>query len=130
VGWSCAGPIGVRRIAAATVLSSGPLSARALCACGPAVPWAPSRERSAWRRSVAGRRTDAEGHLEHAVELAERMEARPWVAHARHDHARLLLREGSSSDRRRAGDLLEAAVGGYRELDMHRWADSAAALVA
>ncbi len=47
--------------------------------------------------------------------------ARPWAAHARLDHARLLLAEG---DPGAAETLLEQAAATYRELGMHGWAAS------
>jgi hypothetical protein len=60
----------------------------------------------------------AERHFEHAIALNDRLGARPWVAHAKHEYARMLLGRG---DRLRAGELLSAALDTYRELEMEPW---------
>jgi tetratricopeptide (TPR) repeat protein len=64
---------------------------------------------------------EASRHFERALELNTRMGARPWVAHTRHDHARMLLRRGAPEDRQRADELLKLACRGYDELGMTSW---------
>ena len=54
------------------------------------------------------------------------MRARPWLAHAQHDLASMLLARG---DRARASALLTEAVATYRELGMDAWATRAESLV-
>jgi hypothetical protein len=57
------------------------------------------------------------------------MGARPWVAHAQHDLAAMLLARGGTGDRNRASAVLGEAVTTYRELSMETWASRAAALL-
>ena len=61
------------------------------------------------------REDEAEAQLTAALELNERMRARPWVAHTQHDLARLLLAGG---DGPRARELLHASAETCRELGM------------
>jgi len=56
------------------------------------------------------------------IELNERMGAWPWIAHTRHDYARMLTAYG---DHREAQNQLEQAVATYRELQMDIWLDRA-----
>jgi DNA-binding SARP family transcriptional activator len=60
-----------------------------------------------------------------AIELNERMGARPWIAHTRHDYAAMLAACG----RRPEGQQqLEQALATYRELRMGTWAERASQL--
>ena len=64
---------------------------------------------------MLGRWEDAEGHFTAALEMDRRMDARPWAAHTRHDHAAMLLARdgpGRPGARRRAP--------GRRDLDLRR----------
>ena len=61
---------------------------------------------------------EAEGHFRRAVEVNERIGARPWAAHARHDHARMLLARDGPGDRERALELLATCLRTCRELGM------------
>ena len=70
---------------------------------------------------------DAERHFEVALEVERRMRARPWLAHARHDLACLLLARAGEGDRQRATALLDDVIGTYRELGMGHWAEAASA---
>ncbi|CAN5801384.1 hypothetical protein BH24CHL6_BH24CHL6_16640 [soil metagenome] len=67
---------------------------------------------------VLGRLDDAERHLLAAVDLNERMGARPWAAHSQHDLAQVLRQRSRAGDAARAGQLLEAALTTARELSM------------
>jgi tetratricopeptide (TPR) repeat protein len=60
--------------------------------------------------------------FEAAIELNERMGARPWVAHTRHDYAGMLTACG---DHQEAQQQLEQALATYRELQMGAWVDRA-----
>ncbi len=62
-----------------------------------------------------GRGADAERHFQQALELNERMGARPWLAHTQEDYGRMLLARG---DEERGQKLLEQALSTYRELGM------------
>ena len=77
-----------------------------------------------------GRFDAAEQHFEDALELEQRMRARPWLAHAQEDYARMLLARDAGQDRHRARKLLGEAVSTYRELAMDVHAPRAAALLA
>jgi DNA-binding SARP family transcriptional activator/tetratricopeptide (TPR) repeat protein len=65
---------------------------------------------------------DAEQHFEVAIETERRMGARPWLAQAQDDYARMLLARDGAGDRERALELIGEAVGTYRELGMESWA--------
>ena len=71
---------------------------------------------------------DAEGHFDTAMQMEGSMGARPWLAHAQHDLAGMLLARGEPGDRERASGLLAEALATYRELGMEVWAGRAAAL--
>ena len=84
----------------------------------PSWRWTPPAARSAsWRpRSAASRTRSATSGS--ATLMNERMAARPWVAHTRFEHARMLLRRDGDGDRERAAELLRLARATYRELGM------------
>jgi tetratricopeptide (TPR) repeat protein len=71
---------------------------------------------------------DAERHFEGAIELERQMGARPWLAHARHDLAAMLLAQGGAAGRERADAHLDEALSAYRDLGMQAWYGRAAAL--
>jgi DNA-binding SARP family transcriptional activator len=68
--------------------------------------------------STSGHYDDASRHFEDALATNERICARPALARAQEDYARLLLRRGEAGDAERAGSLLESARTAYRELGM------------
>ena len=57
---------------------------------------------------------DAERHLELAAEVETRMRARPWLAHVKHDLARMLRARGDDD---LATETAAEAAAAYRELD-------------
>ena len=61
---------------------------------------------------------DAARHLEDAVQINERMGARPWTAHSRFDLATVLVRRDAPGDRPRAADLISLALAAARDLGM------------
>jgi hypothetical protein len=63
-----------------------------------------------------------------AVETERKMGAPPWLAHAQHDLAAMLLARGGAGDAERAGALLDEALSTYRELGMDAWVGRAEAL--
>jgi tetratricopeptide (TPR) repeat protein len=65
-----------------------------------------------------GRFDDAAGHLEEAIQMNERMGARPALAHTQADLGRMLLRRNSQGDEQRAHEHLSRALATYHELDM------------
>jgi hypothetical protein len=62
-----------------------------------------------------------------AGEVVGDLGLRPWFAHTQHDYARMLLRRGAPDDESRAGELLQAARSGYKELGMTAWQADATA---
>jgi DNA-binding SARP family transcriptional activator/tetratricopeptide (TPR) repeat protein len=72
-----------------------------------------------------GRHDDAERHLNAALDVERRMGARPWLAHAQHDLAAVLIARGEPD---RARPHLDDALKTYRELGMETWAARASAL--
>jgi DNA-binding SARP family transcriptional activator len=71
---------------------------------------------------------DAVAHFEDALEMNERMGARPWLAHTQTDYAQMLAARDDPGDRERAKELLDQALATYRELRMVSYAARAAAL--
>jgi DNA-binding SARP family transcriptional activator len=65
---------------------------------------------------------DAQRHLELAIELERGMRARPWLAHAQHELARMLVARGDRRDSERARVLAGEAKDTYRALGMDVWA--------
>ena len=80
--------------------------------------------------TVLRRFDDAERHFDVAMDLERRMGGRPWLAHARHGLAEMLVARGSQSDVGRAQALLAEAIATYRDLGMESWAARAATLEA
>jgi DNA-binding SARP family transcriptional activator len=72
----------------------------------------------------------AERHFEDAIAMCERIGARSWLAHARHDLAALLLAHGRGGDSERGRLLLSQALTTYRELGMRTYAAGVATLAA
>jgi tetratricopeptide (TPR) repeat protein len=60
--------------------------------------------------STMGRFDEAERHFANALEMNIRMGALPWVAHTRHELARMLLKRDNPGDRERAVDELHQAA--------------------
>jgi tetratricopeptide (TPR) repeat protein len=62
---------------------------------------------------------DAARHFHYALEMNERMGARPWLAHTQRDYGRMLVERGET---KRASELVASALATYRELGMERYA--------
>jgi tetratricopeptide (TPR) repeat protein len=71
---------------------------------------------------------EASAHFEEALEMNVRMGARPWVARAQYDHARMLLDRDAPGDAARARDLVESCLGMCAELGMTALAQRALSL--
>ena len=69
--------------------------------------------------------TEAAQHFEDAIEMNERMGARPWLAHTQHDYAQMLLARDDAGDRTRALELMGHANATYRALGMANSAEEA-----
>jgi class 3 adenylate cyclase/tetratricopeptide (TPR) repeat protein len=72
----------------------------------------------------------AERHLRLALDLHERLGARPWLARTQLDYARMLLKRNADGDAGRACGLLEAALATAREIGMAKVAADCEALLA
>jgi tetratricopeptide (TPR) repeat protein len=59
--------------------------------------------------ALTGRFEEAASHFKRAIEFNERIGARPWLAEAQYEFARMLLTENSLRDERRAFALLDSA---------------------
>lgn len=68
--------------------------------------------------STAERFDEAAAHFERAIENDEAIGAWPNVAHARRDHAVMLLKRDAPGDQQRAGELLGTALRGSERLGM------------
>jgi DNA-binding SARP family transcriptional activator len=79
---------------------------------------------------TAGRWEDVEHDFQAALEINERIGARPWLAHSRCDYARALLARGTAGNTQKARTLLSASLATYRELGMHARVARASALAA
>jgi DNA-binding SARP family transcriptional activator len=75
-----------------------------------------------------GRFDLGERHFVVALATEDRMGAVPWLAHARHDFASMLVARGRAGDAAKAARLRDQASRTYRELGMGSWAQRAAAL--
>ncbi len=69
--------------------------------------------------TTLGRWDDAETHFKHALDLNERMGAKPWVAHTQFQYAEMLLRRGKREDAIRANGLIDETLDTARQLGMH-----------
>ena len=63
---------------------------------------------------------DAERHFDKALEVNERIGARSWLAHTRHDYAEMLTKRDGPGDAERARRLMAEARSVYRELGIAR----------
>ena len=68
--------------------------------------------------AVLSRLDEAARRLEDAAATNAAIGARPWVAHAKADHARVLLTRQAPGDREHAGDLLREALAIHEQLGM------------
>jgi tetratricopeptide (TPR) repeat protein len=74
------------------------------------------------------RYAEAERHFEHAIAMNDRMGARPWLAHAQHDYAGMLLERDGPGDRARARALLGECLTTCRAIGMPALEEKASAL--
>jgi len=68
--------------------------------------------------TLLARYEEAEQHFERALEMNARIRARIWVAHTRHDYARMLVARGGPGDRAKAATLAAQALATAREVGM------------
>ncbi|MBI3964092.1 MAG: AAA family ATPase [Chloroflexi bacterium] len=77
--------------------------------------------------TLLGRYEEAQAHFEAALAFNARMGARPWIAHAQHDYATLLLARSDQAEASRRGEdrsharkLIEQGLATYAELGMEQ----------
>ena len=80
--------------------------------------------------AVLSRLDEAARRLEDAATSNATIGALPWVAHAKADHARVLLTRQAPGDREYASDLLHEAFAIHKQLEMTGSADKVVALLA
>jgi tetratricopeptide (TPR) repeat protein len=73
--------------------------------------------------ATIGSREDAARHFTDAIEMHERMGARPYLAHSLREYAALLQSGDSTAEHKRANEMLERALMLYEELGMTTFAD-------
>ncbi|MFY9587463.1 MAG: adenylate/guanylate cyclase domain-containing protein [Actinomycetota bacterium] len=73
--------------------------------------------------ATIGRRGDAERHFADAVEMNERMHARPYLAHSLREYGELLATSADPAELAKSEELLERAAGLYAELGMTSFRD-------
>jgi DNA-binding SARP family transcriptional activator/tetratricopeptide (TPR) repeat protein len=78
--------------------------------------------------STCGRFDEAERHFLAALELNERLGARPWLADTHSAYGQMLLTRNEPGDAQQARELLETALAAYRELGMEPYAARASVL--
>jgi tetratricopeptide (TPR) repeat protein len=78
--------------------------------------------------ATTARWADAERHFETAIEMNERIGARPWLAQTQHEYARLLLTRDRPGGQKEALELLDRALAICRELGMESYAAAVSAL--
>jgi tetratricopeptide (TPR) repeat protein len=78
--------------------------------------------------TLVGRLDQAEKHFQDALAMNAAMAARPWLARAQEDYARMLLARNSPDDTTRARALIDTAASAYRELGMETYAARASSL--
>ncbi len=68
--------------------------------------------------SALGDWSAAEAHFEYALQMNERLRARPWLAHTQHEFSIMLSARHRRGDQARAADLLASATAAAKELKM------------
>ncbi len=68
--------------------------------------------------SAGGDWSAAEAHFEYALQMDERLRARPWLAHSRHEYALMLAARNRKGDQKRAASLLSEAAATAKDLNM------------
>jgi tetratricopeptide (TPR) repeat protein len=72
--------------------------------------------------SACARFDEAESHFLAALEMNQRLGARPWLADTQSSYGQMLLARNAPGDSERARELIGAAVATYRELGMESYA--------
>jgi DNA-binding SARP family transcriptional activator len=75
--------------------------------------------------TALSRYEDAARHFEQALEANARIRSPLWIAHTRHDYARMLLARGRPGDDEQALGLLDQALAAAEELGLKALADKA-----
>jgi predicted ATPase len=95
-----------------------PYAARNIVVATSAICYGPAARYLGLLATTLARWADAERHFADALTMNERMGAKPWIAHAQHDYARMLLARGQAGDHQKAKELLDHALATAQELKM------------
>jgi tetratricopeptide (TPR) repeat protein len=98
------------------------------CTVGFAMCYGPTARYLGLLATALGRPEAAAEHFESALQMARRMAARPWLAHAQYDYAAMLRGRDAAGDRARARRLAADAGEAAHELGMPTLAAEAAEL--
>jgi tetratricopeptide (TPR) repeat protein len=79
--------------------------------------------------SALGEWVAAEQHFQAALDMDERLNAWPWLAHAKYEYAVMLRERGRPRDRDRAGTLLASAAASAERIGMPRLQQNIRSLV-
>jgi len=71
--------------------------------------------------ATTGRSDDARGHFGKAIEINERMGARPWLARSQEEYGRMLLTSNDPADCQRGSALLAQSAATFHDLGMDRF---------
>jgi DNA-binding SARP family transcriptional activator len=77
--------------------------------------------------ATIGREEQAATHFQAALEMNERMGARPWLARTQHAYAVMLATRAGRGGRQRARELFGLSIENYQQIGMEAWAERAAA---
>ena len=61
---------------------------------------------------------EAAQHFENALDMNQKMGAKPWLAATQNDYAQMLLTSDRTGDRKRAGELRASATATYSHLGL------------
>jgi predicted ATPase len=95
-----------------------PYAARNIVVATSAICYGPAARYLGLLATTLARWEDAARHFADALTMNERMGAKPWIAHAQHDYARMLLARGQAGDHQKAKELLDHALATAQELGM------------
>jgi tetratricopeptide (TPR) repeat protein len=95
-----------------------PYAERNIVVATSAICYGPAARYLGLLATTLARWKDAARHFADALAMSERMGAKPWAAHTRHDCARMLLARGQPGDQQKARELLDNALAMAQDLGM------------
>ncbi|MEW6297255.1 MAG: hypothetical protein AB1671_05865, partial [Thermodesulfobacteriota bacterium] len=95
-----------------------PYAERNIVVATSAICYGPAARYLGLLATTLARWEDAARHFADALTMSERMGAKPWIAHAQHDYACMLLARNQAGDQEKAQELLDHALATAQELGM------------